>query len=125
VCWNNYLESIAKGAPNAMQSALDAGYEPDSAKNITLTGWFKGRLEKLKLKEMRSKAERNLVKILDTDWEKDGEVKPEIMRIVGDISHKTAKALGKEDWSDRLEHTGADGKDLQIQVVSYADTKEA
>jgi len=124
-CWEFYLESIAAGKPNAMESAIKAGYERSSAENITLTGWFTDRLSGLRRKQMASKAERNLDRILDTDWERDGDVKPEVMRIVADVSKSTAKSLLKEHWSERTEHTGADGKDLQVNIISYADNTTA
>lgn len=119
-CWEFYLESIAEGKPNAKEAAIKAGYEETSAGQITVTSWFSAKLQKLKLKGMRSKAERNLDKILDTDWERDGEIKPEVMRIVADVSKSTAKSLGKEDWSDRIEHTGADGSPLGLSALFEA-----
>ena len=120
-CWDLYVQSVVDNVPNAYKAAIDSGYSEDHARNITMQGWFKERLERLKRKGMGSKAERNLEKILDIDWEKDGEVKVDILRVVADISHKTAKALIKEEWSERTELGGIDGKDLQINVITYAD----
>lgn len=121
-CWDLYLLSVAAGQPNAMQSAISAGYSEDHSRNITMQGWFKDRLDGLRRKGMKSKAERNLDKMLDTEWDKDEKIQPEIMRIVADVSKTVATRLGKDDgWSERTEHTGADGKDLQVTVMNYAD----
>lgn len=111
-CWELYVDSIRKGVPNAAQAARDAGYEESSASLITVTSWFIDRLEKLRRKEMASKAERNLDRMLDTDWEASGEIKADVMRIVADVSKTVAKSLVKEVWSERVENTGAGGKDL-------------
>lgn len=106
VCWDLYIESITKGQANAKKAAIEAGYSKDHAENITLQGWFKGRLAKLKRKEMLSKAERNLDKILDLPLEDKA-------NIVLDASKFVAKTLGKDEgYSDRSELTGKDGKDL-------------
>lgn len=115
-CWDLYVQSVVDNVPNAYKAAIDSGYSEDHARNITMQGWFKERLEKLKRKGMGSKAERNLEKILDIDWQPDGEVKVDILRVVADISHKTAKALIKEDWSERVENTGANGAPLGTNV---------
>ena len=129
-CWEFYVESVRKGVPNAFQAAIDAGYEETSAKDITATGWFLERLEKLKLKGMRSKAERNLDKMLETKWtigDNDDKVLPDVMRIVADVSKTVAKSLGKEDWSERVENTGANGAplgsnvDIEQKVTSALD----
>lgn len=120
-CWEFYVDSIRRGVPNAYQSAKSAGYEEHSATDITATGWFQGRLEKLKLKGMRSKAERNLDRMLDTEWEEKGEIKVDVMRVVADVSKTVAKSLGKEDWAERQEHSGVNGGSINISVTNYGD----
>ena len=116
-CWDLYVQSIANGTANGLQSALDAGYSEDHARNITMQGWFKERLEKLRYKGMASKAERNLDRMLDTDWEASGEIKADVMRIVADVSKTVAKSLVKEVWSERQEVTQADGKDFPVPIL--------
>ncbi len=116
VCWGFYLESIAAGLPSAKAAALKAGYEESSASQITVTSWFLERLDGLRLRGMRSKSERNLDRILDLEWEKEGEVKVDILRVVADVSHKTAKALGKNDWSEKTE-TDITSKGEQITGI--------
>ena len=117
-CWDNYVKSILENRINAYQSAIDAGYEEDTARNITMNDWFKDRLGRLKRKDMLSKAERNLDKALDTEYENDGKIMPDIMRIVIDVSKNIAGTLGKEHYSERQEVTGKDGEALNKPIDS-------
>lgn len=118
VCWDLYIESIAKGQQNAKKAAMKAGYSKDHAENITLQGWFKERLAKLKRKEMLSKAERNLDKILDLPLEDKANV-------VLDASKFIAKTLGKDEgYSDRSELTGKDGESLLLTEEQIKTLKE-
>ena len=124
ICWDNYIKSLAGGKGNAYQSALDARYSEDHARNITLQGWFKERLSKLKRRDMLSKAERNLDKVLDTKYEDaEGKLIPDVMRIVVDVSKNIASTLGKDEgYSTRTEQTGKDGADLNITLINYGST---
>lgn len=119
ICWDFYVESIAKGKVNAYESAIKSGYSEDHSRNITIQGWFKERLAKLKRKEMFSKAERNLDKALDTSYEdEEGRIKSDVMRIVVDVSKTVVQTLGKDEgYSGRQEITGANGTALN----SYKD----
>lgn len=118
VCWDLYIESITKGQANAKKAAIEAGYSKDHAENITLQGWFKGRLAKLKRKEMLSKAERNLDKIMDLPLEDKA-------NIVLDASKFIAKTLGKDEgYSDRSELTGRDGESLLLTEEQINTLKE-
>lgn len=123
-CWDFYVESLIKGQPNAYESAIKAGYAEDSARNITLTGWFKERLARLKRKDMLSKAERNLDKVLDFDMiTDDGKINTPVATLVTGVSTTIVKTLGKEEgYSDRVEHTGKNGKDIIINIVKYDDS---
>ena len=121
VCWNFYIETILTNKPDAQASALKAGYEPSSAKNITLTGWFKDRLAKLKRRDMLTKAEKVLEKTLDyeTDYSdpETGEtkVKVDLLRVQTDVAKTIATTLGKEDgYSTRVEQTGANSQPLVV-----------
>ena len=113
-CWDFYVESILNGTQNAYESAIKAGYSEDHSRNITLQGWFKERSAKLRRKDMLSKAERNLDKVLDLITLDDkGNEDPRLLNIVVDVSKTIASTLGKnEGYSTRSEVTGADGKDL-------------
>ena len=51
IMWNFYVTKLSKGIDNAYESAIEAGYEETTAKNITLTGWYKER--NLKLRRLR------------------------------------------------------------------------
>lgn len=124
VMWDFYVADFAKGIENAYQAAIKAGYAEDSAKNITLNGWFKERKAKLKRKDIFSKAERNLDRILDLPFEKqDGEVDAGVVRIIADVSKTVVTTLGKDEgYSTRSEVTGAGGKDL---MTGLSDEQKA
>jgi phage terminase small subunit len=118
VCWDLYIESITKGQANAYKAAIKAGYSKDHSRNITLQGWFKERLAKLKRREMLSKAERNLDKILDLPLEDKA-------NIVLDASKYITKTLGKDEgYSDRSELTGRDGESLLLTEEQINTLKE-
>ena len=124
--WDNYIESIANGKENAYQAAIDAGYEESSAKNITLRGWFKERLAKLKRKDMLSNAEKLLANVITYEHiDYDGKVNVPLLAQQIKVSETLVTTLGKnEGYSSRQEVTGADGKELVIKVIDYDETKE-
>ena len=96
VCWDFYVESVIAGMPNAYASAIKANYEESSAKNITLRGWFKERLEDLERKDMLSKAEKKLSKTLTYEVEdEDGKIKTDLLRIQTDVAKHLTSTLGK------------------------------
>lgn len=119
VCWDFYVESITAGMPNAYASAIKAGYEESSAKNITLRGWFKERLDDLDRKDMLSKAEKKLARTLTYEVEKaDGEIKTDLLKIQVDVSKHLTSTLGKnKGYSNRNELSGPDGAELNWGVV--------
>ena len=114
ICWDLYVESVINNRESALQAAIDAGYSEDHARNITLQGWFKERKEKLKRREMFSKAEKNLEKTQDMSVENDeGKIIPDLLRIQVDVAKILVSTLGKnEGYSTRTELTGAEGRDL-------------
>jgi len=120
LCWDNYVKSILAGEENAYKSAIDAGYSEDHARNITLQGWFKERKDKLKRKEMLSKAERNLDKTLDLVYVNDeGKIMPELLKIQTDVSKIIVQTLGKhEGYSTRTEtDITSDGKQIFKTII--------
>lgn len=131
ICWDFYIESITKGEINATESALKAGYSKDHARNITMQGWFKERLEELERKEMLSKAEKVLMKTLNYSTEEvDDEgrikVKVDLLRVQLDASKHLTSTLGKnKGYSTRSEVTGADGKDLIPDEESKKRSEDA
>lgn len=86
------------------ESALKAGFSPSYAKVImsesTANDWVKHIIKNYKLK---IKAERNLEKFLDDDENKT---------IQADITKFTLKTLGKDEYSERQELSGPEGRDL-------------
>ena len=103
VCWDLYVKSINEGKENAQQAALDAGYEKTSAANITLTGWFLERKEKLKRKELVSKAEKVFIKTLDYNTEdKEGKIDSQLLRVQTDVAKFIASTQGKNDGYSNL-----------------------
>jgi hypothetical protein len=73
-----------------------------------IEGWRRDR--KLML------ANENIVKILQLDInDKD------FVKTVSDMSKFVAETLDKKNYSKRTENTGADGKDLVVNVVNYGN----
>ena len=124
IMWDFYVKELSNGIDNAYDAAIKAGYEATTAKNVTLTGWYKERKAKLKRKEMLSKAERNLDKVLDTSYKNDeGNIKSDVMKIVVDVSKTIVTTLGKDEgYSNRTEHTGKEGGNITFDIINYADT---
>jgi len=121
VMWDIYVRNLAQGKENAYEAAKEAGYEESTSKQITVRSWFLERKAKLKRKEMFSKAERNLDKVLDLDTlDKEGNTSPQLLKIKTDVSTTIVKTLGKDEgYSDRTEHTGKNGEDFIVNVVQY------
>ena len=123
IMWDIYVTNLSKGIENAYAAAIQATYSEDSARNVTMRDWFKERLGKLKRKEMLSKAERNLHKVLDMNYviiTETGEEKTntDILKVVVDVSKTITASLGKNDgYSTRSEVTGADGEQLNLGVI--------
>lgn len=122
IMWDFYVEGLSQGRENAYEAAIKSGYSEDHARNITIQGWFKERKDKLRRKEMLSKAERNLDNILDLDVT-DKEIDSRLLSIKADVSKTVAKTLGKEAYSERNELTGKDGKDLMPKpILAYVQS---
>lgn len=125
--WNIYISKLVKGIDNAKASAIEAGYSESHADNITLQGWFKERKENLKRKDILSKAEKVIEKTLDYNTEEEDEetgkvkINTSLLSIQSNVALTVAKSLGKKYYSDRLEHTGADGKDIVTPVIIFKD----
>ena len=102
-----YLDEKSDTFSNALQSALKAGYKQEYAENIT-SRFPKWLSEKVGDMNLVDKAERNLNKFLSDEYKDD--------RIKSDITKFTLSRLNKKKYSDRVEHTGAEGKDLKIEV---------
>lgn len=123
VMWDIYITKLANGIDNAYESAIEAGYEPSSAKNIRLREWFKERYKSLERKEMLSDAEKVLRKAMRYSVEKiddEGNVKilSDVLRIQTDVAKHLTSTLGKDKgYSTRVENTGKDGEQINLGVV--------
>jgi hypothetical protein len=115
-CWELYINPKSKTFGNAMQSALEAGYEPATANQITTFDWFIGKRRRLNMLE---KAEKVLEKALDYKTEEDdGKIKVDLLRVQTDVAKTVVTTLGKnEGYSTRNEVTGKDGEAIQLEGV--------
>lgn len=106
---------------NALQSGLAAGFSQEYSENITSLNpqWLS---EMLGDEEMLADAENALREAMNYDVKNGGKkVDVGVAGIKLKAATFTSETLGKERYSKRQEMTGADGKDLQITVVNYAD----
>lgn len=115
-----FLDPNSSSWGNYRQSALKAGYSQDYADNISvqMPDWLNENLGKSR---RLVKAESNLDKALEgglDDPEKGG--KPIQMK----ATELVLKSHKKNLYSERTEHTGADGKDLQPLLVKFIDGNE-
>ena len=113
----HYLNPKSETWGNAYQSALKAGYSKEYSEVITSKGltWLSEYVGDDKLLR---KALTNLNEFLETN-DKD------LQMIRWKATETTLKGLGKGKFSERKELTGADGKDLQINIVKYSDDNSA
>lgn len=129
-----YLDPKSESHSNALRSAVRAGYTWEYANSITslMPDWLSDSMGKQN--ELLGKAERNLALVLDMDHEIDAmgpfgpiidkktkkpfrKVSGTILKIKTDASQFIAETVGKKNgYSKRLEHTGADGEKLTIQI---------
>jgi hypothetical protein len=102
--WDFYVSKLANGIENAYESAIEAGYEDCTARQITVRSWFLERKEKLKRKDIFSKAEKVLDKTLTYSTEDDeGKVKVDLLRVQTDVAKHVTSTLGKEYYSNKGE----------------------
>ena len=113
-----FLDPKSETWGNYLQSGLKAGYDEDYARNLRnqMPEWLRLNLDKSRLV---IKAERNLETALDGGLDDPEKHKKEIQ---WKATEMTLKTLRKDDYSERTEVTGKDGKDLVINVVKYGDT---
>jgi hypothetical protein len=128
VCWEIFLKGWVNGDQNAAGAARQAGYSETTASNITNQLWFKEKFIKLKRKDMLSKAERNLDRILDIDYTKLDEITGkegidiDKAKLVADISKMMATTLGKDEgYSTKSTVDQKVSGQVNIKAVNYAD----
>lgn len=84
------------------------------------TNDFRVRVQQWKLDRRLLKAESKLDEILDLPVTEDSKVVSTIAKTAAFV----AETLGKAEYAKRSEHTGADGEDLTVNIVSYAKKKK-
>lgn len=117
------LDPKSETFSNYLQSALKAGYSREYSESISyqMPDWLSNALGKSR---MVQKAEKNLDLALDGLLDDPEKGKKEIQWKATDF---TLTRLKKEDYSERTELTGKDGKDLKItwnEQKTYVETKE-
>lgn len=119
LCWDLYVNPKSETFGNGFQSGIKAGYEKNTAKQITRSDWF---IEKIRRLNMLSKAE----KVLDDCLEMDTADAPHLLKIKQDTAKFVAERLGKkEGYTTRSELTGADGKDIMPDNIKIAQSNDA
>ena len=97
VMWDFYIQTVKAGSPNALQSAIKAGYTEKYARQITMQDWFVERCRTLKRKKMVDKAERVLRKIMSYEDKNGGEkIDTNLLRIKSDVAKFIATTQGKD-----------------------------
>lgn len=132
--WKFYIQGLIQGRPNAKAAALRAGYGEKFAGNVVNTKWWKERKAKLRRKNMMTRAEYNLSKLLRMDYSnikvlEDGSkqevIDKDLVRIVADTSKFIAQTLGKDEgYSTKTIEDKNVAHDIKIESVSYADATE-
>ena len=112
-----YIDPKSETFSNAYQSALRAGYEEEYASTI-LSQDIKWLSESLSDSQLLAKAEKRLNQILDFE-PVDQEGKLDNALIANQMKAVTlvAKGIGKAKYSERVEQTGADGKELPTPLL--------
>ena len=111
-----FLDPKSNTWGNFLQSGLKAGYDEDYARNIRnqMPDWLRENLDKTRLVQ---KAEKNLEIALEgllDDQEKGAK------QIQWKATEMTLRTLKKEDYSERQEVTGKDGKDLMPEPLTFS-----
>lgn len=132
--WANYVKSFRSGVPNIYKSALDAGYSKNSAVNMGSFKWFKDKKDKLLRSSLLDKAERNLSRFIDLNYNKIKinehgesveEINVDLLRIVADVSKTIVTTLGKDKgYSTKTEVGGKVENEIKINSISYAEPIE-
>jgi hypothetical protein len=120
VMWDFYVDSIRENRVNAYESAIKAGYEDSTARQITVRSWFIERLEDLERKDMLSKAEKKLAKTLTYEVEdsETGKVQTDLLRIQTDVAKHLTSTLGKNKGYSTKTETDVTSGGKPIIMVS-------
>lgn len=110
-----YMNPDSETYSNALQSALAAGYAQEYAENILnlRPTWLSDAMESLIDTKRLKKAEAVLDRILNEEpVDAQGGRDNQLLKTQADVGKFFAKTLNKKKYSERIEQTGADGKDL-------------
>jgi len=121
-----YLNPKSETFGNALQSALRASYSEEYANNITnlMPTWLSENIGKY---NRLLKAEKVLDEMLEMDTlTEDQTIDSALAKIKQDTAKFIAETIGKDrGYTKRQEHTGADGKDLTVQIIEDTELKDA
>lgn len=110
-----FLDRESDTFSNALQSAIKAGFTEEYGKAL-LSKMPKWLSERVKDEELIQMAENNVRDFLSPS-EEDKKVKADITKFV-------LKGLRKEKYSERMEHTGANGKAIEIKEIKQASDED-
>lgn len=124
-----YIDPKSETFSNAYQSALKAGYEEEYASTILNQdlAWLS---ESLSDSSLLQKAEKRLNQILDFE-PVDDEGRLDNALIANQMKAVTlvAKGIGKNKYSERLEQSGPNGKELPtpmlVRIIGKDDTEDS
>lgn len=118
-----YTDPKSATFSNSTQSGLKAGFSQDYSENIVCRRpeWFIEGVEKRRRNSLVELAEKNLKKAMQgllDDPKKGAKI----------IQYKATEfsltRLKKDVYSERTEHTGADGKDLPQPIINLTQIKQ-
>ena len=114
-----YLDPKSETFSNALQSGLKAGYSREYSESI-LSKDLDWLAESVRDEELVAKAEKALLEALNyLTVDESGKVDAGAGRLKLDATKLVLKGLKKEKYSERQEHTGANGQSL---VITFDDS---
>ena len=117
----NYLDPKSATFGNAKQSGIKAGYGEKYSEVILHkdSDWLSNSV---KDNDLVQRAEKALLEALNySTMSEDGKVDSGVGRLKLDATKLVLKGLAKDRFSERLEQTGANGKDLMPAEISAED----
>ena len=122
-----YIDPKSETFSNAYKSALKAGYEDEYAKVIITKDleWLSSSVSDASL---LNKAETRLNQILDFEpVDEEGKIDNALIANQMKAVTLVAKGIGKNKYSERVEQTGANGKELPtpllVKIIGEHDTE--
>lgn len=117
----SYLNPKSETFGNGYASGIKAGFEDSYARNLfsLRPDWLSEIIDEKKVR----KADKNLDEMLDLDYQANGEIDANVLRVKADITKFVAETLGKTRYSKRSELAGPGGKDLMTGLTEEQKTK--